>query len=397
MLPNAPRNRSSFVLRERALGTVFVSELPARRVEAARAIVSHRRDSSVSLCTPSSDTQDAAIMSSEQKYVYDPETCSFKQVESTWKDWLAYAGQIAGLAVILAGLLVWALDRQWIDSPNEQTLKVENEALEHQLDQVNDRMTLLSGRLDSLAKRDQTLYRRLFQMKPISDDVRQVGVGGSDPYTQFDEMGEDIEALLKRTAQKIDKLERQMSLQKSSYRELYRVAKKRQDRLRQLPAIRPANGRIISGYGMREHPILKVRKMHEGIDFLLRRGTPVMATAEGLVKRAERSPSYGKMIEIRHPKSEYMTRYAHLSEIPDDIYRGARVQRGDTIGYSGNTGLSTGPHLHYEVHKLDGRVLDPMQFLVPDMSPKSFRKLERRTQQYRANVEEEASPLQAAR
>lgn len=336
-------------------------------------------------------------MSREQKYVYDPETCSFKQVESTWRDWLAYAGQIAGLAAILAGLLVWGLDRQWIASPNEKTLKVENEALEQQLTQVNDQMTVLSARLDSLAKRDRTLYRRLFQMKPISDDVRQVGVGGSDPYKQFDEMGEDAEALLKRTAQKLDKLERQMSLQKSSYRELYTVAKKRQDRLRQLPVIRPANGRIISTYGMRKHPILKVRKMHEGIDFLLRRGTPVMATGQGSVERAERSPSYGKVIEIRHPEAGYMTRYAHLSEIPDDIYRGAQVQRGDTIGYSGNTGRSTGPHLHYEVHELEGPAVDPMHFLMPDMSPESFRKLERRTQQYRANVRERRSPLQAAR
>ena len=335
-------------------------------------------------------------MDQEQKYVYDPESCSFKKVESTCRDWIAYVGQIAGLAVILAGFLVWGLDQQWITSPHEQMLTVENAALERQLDRVNDRMATLSTRLDTLAKRDRTLYRRLFQMEPISKDVRQVGVGGTDPYKQFDEMGEDTEALLKRTAQKLDKLERQMSLQKSSYRELYSVAKQRQDRLRQLPAIRPANGRIISNFGMRRHPILKVRKMHEGIDFLLRRGTPVMVTANGTVKRAEQSPSYGKVIEVKHPESEYMTRYAHLSKIPDDIYHGATVQRGDTIGYSGNTGLSTGPHLHYEVRKLDGEALDPMHFLMPDMSPESYRKLERRTQQYRANLED-ASSAQAAR
>lgn len=186
-----------------------------------------------------------------------------------------------------------------------------------------------------------------------------------------------------------------MSLQKSSYQELFDVAKQRQDRLRQLPAIRPANGRIVSNYGMRKHPILKVRKMHEGIDFLLRRGTPVMATAQGTVQRAEESPSFGKVIEIQHPESEYMTRYAHLSEIPDDIYRGAPVQRGDTIGYSGNSGLSTGPHLHYEVHRLDGPALNPMDFLVPDMSPESYRELERRTQQYRASTQGGSSTVAA--
>jgi murein DD-endopeptidase MepM/ murein hydrolase activator NlpD len=334
-------------------------------------------------------------MNRDQKYVYDPETCSFQRVESTWVDWAARGGQVVGLAVILAGLLVWGLDQQWIVSPNEKTLQVENTALEQQLNQVNNRMAVLSSRLDTLAKKDRTLYRRLFQMKPISEDVRQVGVGGADPYRQFDDMGADTEALLKKTAQRLDKLERQMSLQKSSYQELYDVAKQRQERLRQLPAIRPANGRIVSNYGMRKHPILKVRKMHEGIDFLLRRGTPVMATAHGTVQRAEETPGYGKVIEVKHPESEYMTRYAHLSEIPDDIYRGAAVQRGDTIGYSGNTGLSTGPHLHYEVHELDGPVLNPMDFLMPDMSPESYRKLERRTQQYRASAQGGASTVAA--
>jgi murein DD-endopeptidase MepM/ murein hydrolase activator NlpD len=337
-------------------------------------------------------------MSHEQKYVYDPETCSFQRVDTTWKDWTAYVGQIVGLALLLAGGLVWGLDQQWIASPHEQTLAVENAALEHQLDRVNSRMTLLSTRLDSLAERDRTLYRRLFEMKPISEDVRQVGIGGTDPYAQYDGMRKDAEALLKKTAQKLDKLERQMSLQKSSYQELYTVAKQRQDRLRQLPAIRPANGRIVSNYGMRRHPILKVRKLHEGIDFLLRRGTPVMATAGGTVQRAERAPGYGKVIEVKHEKSGYMTRYAHLSEISDDIYRGAEVERGDTIGLSGNTGLSTGPHLHYEVHDLEGGAMNPMRFLMPDMSPESFHELEQRTQQYQADLQSAgASSAQAAR
>lgn len=323
-------------------------------------------------------------MNRKERYYYDPETCSFKRVESSWREWFAQVGQIVGLGVILALLLTWALDVQLVTSPEEETLKAENRALEHQLDRVNDRMTVLSSRLDTLAERDRALYRRLFQLKPISEDVRQVGVGGTDPYGKYDEMGKEAESLLESTAKKLDKLERQVSLQRTSYRELYRVAEQRKERLQQLPAIQPANGHIISGYGMRQHPILEVRKMHAGVDFLLRRGTPVMATANGTVKRAERSPTYGNVIEVRHPESGYITRYAHLSEIPDNVYRGVPVQRGDTIGYSGNTGLSTGPHLHYEVLTADDEALDPMQFFVPDMSPKSFEQLEQRTRQYRA-------------
>ena len=123
----------------------------------------------------------APAMDRDQTYVYDPETCSFKEVETTWTDWAARAGQIAGLAVILTGLLFWGIDQQWIASPSEKTLRVENTALEQQLDRVNSRMTTLSARLDTLAKKDRTLYRRLFQMKPISEDVRQVGGGGAAP------------------------------------------------------------------------------------------------------------------------------------------------------------------------------------------------------------------------
>lgn len=327
-------------------------------------------------------------MKRDQKYYYDPETCTFVEVERTWTDVAAQYGQIVGLAVILTGLAVWGIDVYWVTTPQEQSLKVENKALERQLDRVNGRMSTLSAQLDTLEKKDQTLYRRLFQIEPISEDVRKVGVGGSDPYEQFDEMGQDASTLLRETAEKLDELERQVSLQGESYRELSEVAEDRQERLAQLPAIRPANGPIVSGYGMRQHPVLKVRKMHAGVDFLLRRGTPVMSAADGRVRQATSSPAYGNFVEIRHPEAGYMTRYAHLQEIPDDIRPGVEVERGDTIGYSGNTGRSTGPHLHYEVHDQSGQTLDPMRFFVPDMTPEKYHRLEERTKEYQSQIAE---------
>lgn len=325
-------------------------------------------------------------MNQDQKYYYDPESCSFKEVQWTWADYASHYGQIVGLALILAGLGVWAIDIYWVTTPEEQSLKVENQALERQLDRVTGKMSTLSAQLDTLAKKDRTLYRRLFQVEPISEDIRQVGVGGSDPYEEFDRMGKDASSLLKRTAQKLDKLERRMSLQNASYKELTQIAARRSRRLSQLPAIRPTNGPIVSGYGMREHPILKVRKMHEGIDFLVRRGTPVVTTGKGTIKEATYSPGYGNFVEVRHAQAGYVTRYAHLSEIPDDIRRGVEVDRGETIGYSGNSGRSTGPHLHYEVHEQSGGTLDPMRFLVPDMSPESYHALEKRTQKYQSQI-----------
>lgn len=321
-------------------------------------------------------------MSTDKRYRYDPDQCSFVEVEPSWRERLAYGGQIVGLAVLLAAFVVWGMDAYWVTTPEEQSLRVENRALEQQLSRVNSRMTELSATLDTLAKRDRTLYRRLFQIEPISEDVRKVGVGGADPYRSFDRMGETASSLLRRTARKLDELERQMALQGTSYRELTQAAETRSRRLRQLPAIRPANGPIVSGYGMRHHPVLEVRKMHAGVDFLLRRGTPVMATGDGVVDRVSRSSAYGNYVDIRHPTAGYVTRYAHLSEVDDDLRRGVNIGRGDTIGYSGNSGRTTGPHLHYEVRTQDGETLDPMRFFVPDMSPEAYHKLEQRTRQY---------------
>jgi murein DD-endopeptidase MepM/ murein hydrolase activator NlpD len=339
-------------------------------------------------------------MHQDQRYYYDPDRCSFVKAERTWTDYLIRAAQVVGLAVILAGLAVWAIDVYWVTTPEEQSLKVENQALERQLDRVSGRMSALSAQLDTLEERDEKLYRRLFEIEPISEDVRQVGVGGSDPYKKFDRMGEDASSLLRKTAQKLDKLERQVSLQDNSYEELSEVAVKRNERLKQLPAIRPTNGPIVSGYGMRKHPVLKVRKMHAGVDFLVRRGTPVVSTGDGRVVEAAHSSGYGNHIEIRHPQAGYVTLYAHLSEISEDIRRGSMVERGDTIGYSGDSGRSTGPHLHYEVHNLSDQTLDPMRFIVPDMSPDSYHELEERTQAHRARMasaDEEADGGSASR
>jgi murein DD-endopeptidase MepM/ murein hydrolase activator NlpD len=324
-------------------------------------------------------------MSQDETYYYDPERCAYVKVESSWTKRLKLLAGIAGLVLVLTALAVWAVDVQWVVTPEEQALKTENEKLKEQLSQANEKMGTLASRLDHLEQRDRKLYRTLFAMKPISSDVREMGVGGTDPYASFDRFSEGTADLLKETASTLDKLERQVSLQGASYRELTRVAENRQERLAQLPAIRPANGSIVSGYGMRHHPILKVRKMHAGVDFLLHRGTPVVATAQGVVKRTGHISTYGKYIDIRHEAAGYVTRYAHLSEIGDDIRRGQEVERGQEIGLSGNTGRSTGPHLHYEVRDLEGRALDPMNFFVPDMTPERFHKLEQRSGTYEAD------------
>lgn len=314
-------------------------------------------------------------------YYFDPETCTFVEVETSYKQRLKRVAFVCALALVLAGGIVWALDVLWIDTPEELALKSENEALQEQLAHVSERMNVLTEDLDRLAETDHDLYRTLLQVDPISEDVRQVGVGGSDVYESYDRFEGDAATLLRETANSLDQLERQMSLQNMSYRELTKQAEQREAYLEELPALIPADGPIVSGYGRRFHPILKVRKMHGGIDVLVRPGTPVIAPANGVVYRVGNSPTYGRYVDLRHPASGYMTRFAHLSEAADGLRRGQRIERGDTIAYSGNSGRSTGPHLHYEVRELDTkRTVNPVYFFAPDMTPTRYEDLLAKTE-----------------
>ncbi len=321
-------------------------------------------------------------MKQNTQYRYDPETCSFVEIETDRSDVLRKIGVIVGLSLVLAVAAAWMMDLHLIRTPEEQALRSENEVLEQQLSRANSQMTALSDELNRLSEKDRELYRTLLQIEPISDDVRKVGVGGADAYSQFDRFGTQTAKLLRETASTLDQLERQVTLQGTSYRELTRFAERRDTRLRELPAIRPTEGPIVSGYGMRHHPILKVRKMHAGTDFLVRTGTPVVTTGDGVIRRAEYSPTYGNYVDVLHETAGYATRYAHLSEIADGIRRGVTVKRGQELGLSGNTGRSTGPHLHYEVRDTKGRTLDPINFLVPDMTPSTFYQLVERTRAY---------------
>ena len=320
--------------------------------------------------------QQNVFLMNQGNYYFDPETCTFVEVETSYVRHIKRGALLLGIALVLAAGFTWAVDRYWWGTPEELALRSENQALQQQLARVSEKMTVLTGELDELAETDRELYRTLLQVDPISDDVRQVGVGGADPYEAYDRFEGATSTLLRQTAQTLDQLERQMSLQNESYRTLTEEAADRQRYLEELPALIPAQGPIVSGYGKRFHPILKVRKMHGGIDVLVRPGTPVVAPANGIVRRAGVSPTYGNYIDLRHPASGYMTRFAHLSEFADGLRRGQRVERGDIIAYSGNSGRSTGPHLHYEVRDLrTKRTLNPVYFFAPDMTPDRYETL----------------------
>ena len=313
-------------------------------------------------------------MSKNRYYYFDHETCAFVEVKTKPTKVFVQGGIVLAAAILLASIIVWSID-EWSDTPQELALKAENEALQYQLNTVGQRMQVLSSQLEHLSTADEELYRTLFQAEPISEDVRQVGVGGIDPYEQYSRFGTNASALLRGTAQMLDQLERQINLQNVSYRELTQLAEDRSVQLAQMPAILPADGPVVSGYGIRMHPTLKVRKMHHGIDILVRTGSPVFAAGDGIVRKARYSSTFGQYIEIEHSSAQYSTCYGHLSQIPRHIRPGTKVKRGEQIGLSGNTGRSDGPHLHYEVRDLEGRSLNPVYFFAPSMTPAQYKKL----------------------
>ncbi|MEX0821187.1 MAG: M23 family metallopeptidase [Rhodothermales bacterium] len=318
-------------------------------------------------------------MPKNRYYYYDQESCSFVEVSRKRSQYVLHGVAVLVVAFLVASAISWGVD-EFSQTPQELALMAENEALRTQLSDVSERVDAYSEELQDLTQSDQELYRTIFQAESISNDVRQVGVGGTDPYQDFSRFSSATASLLKETSQKLDRLERGISLQNASYRELSALASERQDQLRQTPAILPANGPVVSGFGYRLHPILGVRKMHTGLDVLVDAGSPVVASGEGIIRETNFSASYGNYVEIDHPATGYTTLYAHLSEIESGLRPGRRVARGDVLGYSGSTGRSTGPHVHYEVRDSEGQTMNPVYFFAPSMTPAEYRKLVEQTE-----------------
>ena len=313
-------------------------------------------------------------MAKNRYYYYDEETFSFVELKPKRSKVIKKAAFLLVVSIALAGVISLGMDKV-ISTPQELSLLEENEALQQQLNLVKDRMIDFSDQLSSLAEHDQELYRTILQADPISEDIRMMGVGGNDTYEEFDRFSPTASDILKETSAQLDELERKVNLQNHSYRELSSLAGKRNDWLVQMPAILPVDGRITSGFGMRFHPLLRVRRMHAGIDFLVPTGTPVYATGDGVIKKTGQNAGFGKFVEIHHPATGYTTVYAHFSEIPKEIKKGKAVKRGELVGLSGNTGLSSAPHLHYEVRDKNRRAIDPVLFFLPSMTPEEYKEL----------------------
>ncbi len=260
-----------------------------------------------------------------------------------------------------------------VTTPEELALLYENRALQAQVVSADARFEVLAERLDALELQDAELYRVMLQVDAVPEALRQVGTGGTKPHEELSRFSPSTARLLGQLEQQMDQLERRLDLQAGSTRELMALSETHVVRSNELPAIMPAMGRLTSSFGMRRHPIYKTRRHHDGIDITIPSGSPVYATADGVVSEVNRGRTgYGIHIVIRHETSGLQTLYAHLQEVMPSIQPGRRVKRGQHIALSGNTGLSVAPHLHYEVHTLDGVKLNPFPYLAPQMSASEY-------------------------
>ncbi len=320
-----------------------------------------------------------------QYYYYDQTQCTFVEVKSSREKQLARLGSFLGVSLIFAVLMVLGLGDS-IRTPQEFALQSENEALINQLKSADERFEDFDFQLSELGKMDQDLYRTILQVEPIDEDIKQLGVGGADVYSEFEKYGGTTRELLVSNASKLDALDRQLQMQLGSSKDLLSIAEKRESRLLEMPAIIPIEGKLVSGFGMRFHPIDRVRKAHHGIDITADRGTQIVAAGNGVVSYAARRGNYGNTVEITHKNSGYVTRYAHLSKI--DVKVGQKVTKGDPIAKCGSTGRSTAPHLHYEVRTIgSNKPLNPIDFFAPGMSPKEFQKLKKRSESTKTSLD----------
>jgi murein DD-endopeptidase MepM/ murein hydrolase activator NlpD len=309
------------------------------------------------------------------KYYYDTESCKYERIKVSKGDiFINFLGFLF-LGVIVAVGLIFVYFTNF-DSPKEALLKKENQELILKYELLNKEIAQVDKILNALQTRDDDIYRTIFEASPIPESVREAGVGGANKYQALIDEDLEEENLILSVFQKIDKIKKKMYIQSKSYDEILRMANDKAKMLASIPAIQPVSNkelrRLASGYGMRIHPIYKVRKMHTGVDFSAERGTPIYATGDGVIKRASFSlGGYGRQVEINHGYG-YVTKYAHMSKFI--VKKGQKVKRGEIIGYVGSTGTSVAPHVHYEVIKNNKKV-NPVHYFFNDLSAEEFEEI----------------------
>ncbi len=307
------------------------------------------------------------------KYKFNPITLNYEQVQNN-------AGfkvrKVAGylLTSTLFGLLFFFVLSSFYETPGMKAVKRENRRLLTQYELMNRDMDRFGTVLEDIQHRDDNIYRVIFEAEPIPKTLRESGFGGVNRYKNLESM--DNAEMVVSTARKLDILLKEAYIQSKSFDEVTGLVLNKEKMLASIPAVMPISNRDLkrtaSGFGMRMHPVYKIRKFHYGMDFTAPTGTEIYATGDGKVKEVKSSRTgYGKHIVVDH-NFGYETLYGHMNAF--NVRKGQKVKRGDLIGYVGSTGTSTAPHLHYEVHR-NGKAVNPQYYYFKDLTPQEYEQM----------------------
>jgi murein DD-endopeptidase MepM/ murein hydrolase activator NlpD len=304
------------------------------------------------------------------KYFFNTHTLRFEKVEVPLRvRLLQLFGYIA--ASIVTGVIIVIVMFQYIDSPKEKLLRQQNDSYKESYSILQERIKQLELQMNELEGRDNEVYRSIFEADPIPDSARVKDMEAKKEVNLIQNLSNT--ALITNMADQLNNLSLRMSFQANSFAEITTMVKNKEKLLKAIPAIQPVSNknlnRVASGFGYRIDPLYKDYRLHAGLDFAAPAGTPIYATADGVVQAAGfNTDGYGNKVVINHGYG-YQTLYGHMVRVKARV--GQSVKRGEVIGYIGSTGKSTGPHCHYEVIKRGAKV-DPVYYFYNDLTPAQF-------------------------
>ncbi|MFC2080329.1 M23 family metallopeptidase [Bacteroidota bacterium] len=307
------------------------------------------------------------------KFTFNKATLQYEEIESSSRSKIFGIIKF-GLFIIVLFIVIFKVSEDVIESPKYKRLIAEREQLVYEIELLNRGVVRCDGELKRIAHNDDQLYRVFFEVDPIPSTKREAGTGGSQQYAAF--MNKPNSDLLISAFRNLDNISRQLVIQSKSFDEVIALAKSKEERMAAMPSIQPLSikdlTRFGSAFGIRMHPILKKIRPHNGIDLTARAGTKIYATADGEIIQARYSTGgFGLKIIIDHGCG-YKTLYGHCSKIL--VNRGQKVKRGEVIGLVGNTGLSKGAHVHYEVW-VNNKPVNPINYYANDLSPEEYEKM----------------------
>ncbi len=317
------------------------------------------------------------LIKRKEKFVFNTHTLTYEKVVLSLKERIVKLFSFFS-ASLVAGVVLLSLVYRFFPSPREGQLIREIEQMQYKYSALNSQMGDMSKVLQNVQDRDAGVHRMMFGMEPIDKAVWNGGTGGHDRFKNLFDFT-NSGAIIASSLDKAEKLQRQLVLQSKSLDTIQMLAKEKENMLASIPSIKPIREdklnraiTLLSGFGMRLHPIHKVTKMHTGMDFSAAQGTAIQATGDGRVVKVEHAGNgYGNNVTIMHGYG-YETLYGHMARI--DVQVGEKIKKGQKIGIVGSTGTSTAPHCHYEV-RFKGTPVNPIHFCLDGLNPEEYQEL----------------------